>query len=312
MADNVAVGGVNYSTDDVTTVNGATVAAGTAQTQRIKVQYGDDGTARDVSSAFPLPVNIASSAGNGAQSSQALTAAGLSTLAGTTSTTGAWVIDVSSAGNVSFHLLATAFVGTVTFEQSFDPAGSAGTWAPVPLIPEDGLSAPATTLAINTAVAYVRQFTQGMFGPRLFRVRVSTFTSGTLTALGSAGPGWVEGQPALAPSSANIGRAGPQTSATAAITTATPAATSGTMLAANANRVGWKVTNDSNVDVLINEAGGTASATAYSLRLASGGYYESSGTNMVYTGAVTMLGVTAGTTTAAAAGSGACRVTEFV
>jgi hypothetical protein len=84
------------------------------------------------------------------------------------------------------------------------------------------------------------------------------------------------------------------------------------MLAANANRVGYKVMNDSNVDVLINEAGTAVTATNYTQRIrATNGYYESSGTNMVYVGAVTMLGVTAGTTTAAAATTGACRVTEF-
>jgi hypothetical protein len=311
MADNTSqTGTATIAADDVTTLNGG--ASSGVLVQRVKVGYGDDGTARDVSSAFPLPVNVSASGGTQAAVTQALTAAGAATLSGTASTTATAVLDVSQAGNASFHLLATAFVGTVVFEQSFDPAGAAGTWAAVPCIPEDATSPAMSTLAINTAVAYVRQFTQGMFGPALFRVRVSAFTSGSLTAYLKAGPGWVEGQPALAPSSANIGRAGPQTSATGAITTATPAATSGTMLAANANRVGWKVTNDSNVDVLVNEAGGTASATAYSFRLASGGYYESSGTNMVYTGAVTMLGVTAGTTTAAAAGSGACRVTEFV
>jgi hypothetical protein len=311
MADNTSqTGTATIAADDVTTLNGG--ASSGVLVQRVKVGYGDDGTARDVSSAFPLPVNVSASGGTQAAVTQALTAAGAATLSGTASTTAMAVLDVSQAGNASFHLLATAFVGTVVFEQSFDPAGAAGTWAAVPCIPEDAASPAMSTLAINTAVAYVRQFTQGMFGPALFRVRVSAFTSGSLTAYLKAGPGWVEGQPALAPSSANIGRAGPQTSATGAITTATPAATSGTMLAANANRVGWKVINDSNVDVLVNEAGGTASATAYSFRLASGGYYESSGTNMVYTGPVTMLGVTAGTTTAAAAGSGACRVTEFV
>lgn len=46
---------MNYSTDDITTLNGNTVAAGSSQTQRIKVQYGDDGAARDASTAFPLP-----------------------------------------------------------------------------------------------------------------------------------------------------------------------------------------------------------------------------------------------------------------
>ena len=118
----------------------------------------------------PMAVNLSSSAGSGAQIGASLTAAGASTLAGTGNTTGSVVIDVSQAGNASFHLLATAFVGTVVFEQSFDPAGANGTWAPVPCIPEDGTSAPTATLAISTAVAYVRQFTTGMFGPKLWRI----------------------------------------------------------------------------------------------------------------------------------------------
>jgi len=265
-----------------------------------------------MSSANPMPVNIAGSAGSGTQTSQALTAAGAATLAGATSGASAYVLDVSAAGNASFHILATAFVGTVVFEQSFDAAGAAGTWAPVPCIPEDATSAPMSTLTINTATAYIRQFTQGMFGPKLFRVRCSAFTSGSLVVLGSGGPGWVEPQPALGPSDRNIGRAGPWTSSASVITSVTPAASSYTLLAANTNRIGYKITNDSNVDCLVNETGGTASATAYSFRLkANGGYYESSGTNMVYVGAVTAIGVTAGSTTGAAATSGACRVTEF-
>lgn len=259
-----------------------------------------------------LNINVGGSSGSNPAVSGSLTAAGASTLAGAASTTGSVVVDVSAAGNISFHLLASAFVGTVVFEQSFDPAGAAGTWAAVPVLPEDAASPAVSTLAINTAVAYVRQFTQGMFGPKLFRVRASVFTSGSLAVLASAGPGWVESQPALAPSSANIGRAGPQTSTGSTITNATPAATSSTLLAANAGRVGYKVTNDSNVDILMNEAGTTVTATNYTQRIrATNGYYESSGTNMVYVGAVTMLGVTAGTTTAAAATTGACRVTEF-
>lgn len=62
MADNVTVGGINYSTDDITTLNGGAIAAGTAQTQRMKVQYGDDGTARDVSDNYPLPIKRAADA----------------------------------------------------------------------------------------------------------------------------------------------------------------------------------------------------------------------------------------------------------
>ena len=109
-----------------------------------------------------------------------------------------------------------------------------------------------------------------------------------------------------------IGSTKPAPSSTGTITTATPAATSGTLLAANANRLAWKVTNDSNVDVLVSESSAAASTTAYSYRVAAGGgYYEIATPNSVYTGLVTMLGVAAGTFTATAATSGAMRVTEL-
>jgi hypothetical protein len=197
VADDVIVGGVTYVTDDI---------GGTGrQAQVVKPAFGDDGVATMVSTTNPIPVAVTTSSGNTAPVTGALTAVAAATIAGTANTTGSVVMDVSAAGNASFHLLATAFVGTVTFEQSFDPAGTAGTWAPVPCIPEDALTPPAATLAISTAVAYIRQFTQGMFGPARFRVRCSAFTSGSLTVYMKNGPGWVETQPALAPSSAVIG-----------------------------------------------------------------------------------------------------------
>jgi hypothetical protein len=234
------------------------------------------GTEALMSAANPMPVNISGSAGNGAQVTQTLTAAGLATLAGTGSTTGSAVVDVSNAGNISFHLLAAGFVGTVVFEQSFDPAGANGTWALVPVIPEDATTPSMTTLAINTAVAYVRQFTQGMFGPRLFRVRVSAFTSGSLTFLGSAGPGWVEGQPALAPSSAVIGAVSLAAAATptgATVNTSGTANTNSVLLAADANRKALMVWN-AGTGVLSVGFGFTTTTTLYSARIQPGQGYE--------------------------------------
>lgn len=275
MADNSAQTGADtIATDDVTTLNGG--ASSGVKVQRVKVAFGDDGTARDASTAFPLPVNLASSAGNGAQVGANLTASGASTLAGTGNTTGSVVIDVSQAGNASFHLLATAFVGTVVFEQSFDPAGANGTWAPVPCIPEDATSAPMSSLAINTAVAYVRQFTTGMFGPKLFRVRCSVFTSGTLAVLGSAGPGWYEGQPALAPGANMIGSVSLASGTTYAVTSVNTSGTTNTntvLLAADATRKGLLITNRSTTALLVG-FGTTTTTTLYSVSIPSGQTYD--------------------------------------
>lgn len=222
MADNtLQTAADNIATDELSTLNGVSQSAPLPKAQRMKPGFGLDGDFTDVSNTNPLPVNLAASGGVGSPVTQALTAVGAAGLAGTTSTTGSAVINVASAGNVSFHLLATAFVGTVVFEQSLDPTGAAGTWAPVPCIPEDATTTPVATLAINTAVAYIRQYTQGMFGPALFRIRVSAFTSGTLNVYAKTGPGWFEGQPALAPSVSNIGTVSPVPASLAVTATAT-------------------------------------------------------------------------------------------
>lgn len=56
MTDNTAQNGADtIATDDVTTLNGG--ASSGVKVQRVKVAFGDDGTSRDVSAAFPLPVD---------------------------------------------------------------------------------------------------------------------------------------------------------------------------------------------------------------------------------------------------------------
>lgn len=266
----------------VRTVQQSTTAAdeGAASTKDTQVMVlGDPNTVANlaaVRSDGSLNINIAGSQGGGSQTTGSLTAAGASTLAGATSTTGSVVVDVSAAGNVSFHLVATAFVGTVVFEQSFDAAGANGTWALVPVIPEDALSAPMNTLAINTAVAYVRQFTQGMFGPKLFRVRASVFTSGTLTVLASAGPGWTEGQPALAPSNSTIGAVSLASGSTPTLTSVNTSGTANTntvLLAADATRKALIVWNRGTA-VLSLGFGVATTTTLYSVQVPPGQGYE--------------------------------------
>lgn len=262
-------------TDDLATRNGGAFTG--QKVQVVKIGYGADADIKEVNATTQLlPVNLSGSAGAGAQTAASLTAAGASTLAGSGNTTGSVVIDVSQAGNVSFHLLAAAFVGTVVFEQSFDPAGTNGTWALVPVVPEDALSAPMNTLAISTAVAYIRQFTQGMFGPRLFRVRCSVFTSGTLAVLGSAGPGWYEGQPALAPGANMIGSVSLAAAATWAVTTVNTSGvtnTDTTLLAADATRKGLMITNRSTTPLLIGFTT-TTTTTLYSVSIPPNQTYE--------------------------------------
>lgn len=232
----------------------------------------------EVDAAGRGAVVIAGSASTSAPVTGSLTAAAAATVAGTASTTGTVVIDVSAAGNASFHLLATAFVGTVVFEQSFDPAGTAGTWAAVPCIPEDAGSAPMSTLAISTAVAYIRQFTQGMFGPALFRVRCSAFTSGALAVRALAGPGWVEPQPALGPSDRVIGAVSLATALTftgTAVNTSATANSNTVLLAAAAagTRHGLVITN-AGTGILTIGYGFTTSATLYTYKLDPGEMLE--------------------------------------
>jgi hypothetical protein len=59
MADNTTqTGTATIAADDVTTLNGA--ASSGVLVQRVKQGFGDDGDHRDVSHAYPLPVQFAS------------------------------------------------------------------------------------------------------------------------------------------------------------------------------------------------------------------------------------------------------------
>jgi hypothetical protein len=292
------------ATDVLTTLNGtATVAdadGNLPEAQRVKPGFGPDGSLRDVDASNGLPVSVVSSGGPAATSGT-ITAAATSTTAGTTSNSAIVVFDVSMAGNVSFHLLATAFQGTVVFEQSFDPAGATGTWAQIPVIPEDVTTAPFGSLFINPSI--IRQFSQSMWGPSLFRVRCSGYTSGSLGVLGKAGPGWYEGQPSLAPSAALIGDVRPAPAATSPITAPAASATSATLLAANTARLGVLLTNDATGTLYLAFGAVTASATNHTVQIPAGGYWELPSTGYRFTGALSGVW--------AAGATGNARITEI-
>lgn len=95
MSDNtVQTGADTIATDDVTTLNG--VASSGVKVQRVKPSYGDDGTARDVSTSFPLPVT------------------GPTLTKGTQGTTGHTTQDLKDAGRTAVILSATAVTSVTT------------------------------------------------------------------------------------------------------------------------------------------------------------------------------------------------------
>jgi hypothetical protein len=77
------------------------------------------------------------------------------------------------------------------------------------------------------------------------------------------------------------------------------AATSTTILASNANRLGMSIYNDSAAILYLDTTGGTASATSYTAQVAPGGYYEMP---FHYTGLVTGIWASA---------TGTARVVEY-
>jgi hypothetical protein len=216
-----------------------------------------------------LNVNIAQSGGAMAPVVGTLTTAAAATVAGAASTTATALIDVSAAGNVSFHLAAGATAVTnaaVVFEQSLDPAGTLGTWAPVPCVPEDGVGNPSATWTLSLAVNTAKQFTTAMLGPRLFRVRLATVPStGTLAYYMTAGPFAIEPQPALAPSGAVIGHVGLVGGPTATLTASTVTTSAAQIYAADPNRRGVIVWNTHASNNVMLGFGATPTASLYSV-----------------------------------------------
>ena len=156
MADNTVLntgtGGDTISTDDI----GAGV-----KVQRVKVQYGVDGSATDVSATAPLPVQDTALTGSGSLTAQdqAVTLA----LGGT-------------KANVAFQVSGT-WVGTLTFEASLDNFATAASTI-VALRVSDLTS---STTATNNGI--YRCTTAGLSQVRL---RMSAYTSGTAVIAANA------------------------------------------------------------------------------------------------------------------------------
>ena len=78
---------------------------------------------------------------------------------------------------------------------------------------------------------------------------------------------------------------------------------SGTILAANVNRLGATVFNDSTATLFLSLSVAASSASSFTVRLTSGGYYELPNDAQGYVGTITGIW---------SAANGAARVTEMV
>lgn len=145
MADNVAItagSGTTISTDDV----GSGV-----QVQRVKVQFGVDGSATDCSASSPLPSAVPEG-----------------TASGSLTATGSVTLTLANYSQAAVQVTGT-WVGTLQFEASVDGTNFFSVPAIVP-----------STNAIVTSATAVGQWLVPVAGYKQVRVRCSAFTSGTI------------------------------------------------------------------------------------------------------------------------------------
>jgi hypothetical protein len=153
--DTTQTGSDLIATDHVSNLNGAAItpSASTPKVQRVKLMYGDDGTARDVSALYPLPID----------NPDLITSS-------TIAASGASVTTVTTGGNGVVGLqLSGTFVATLSFEATSDGTN----WFAV-----NGVAS-VTGAQVSTATA-PGQWRINSGGYSSVRVRASAYTSGTV------------------------------------------------------------------------------------------------------------------------------------
>ncbi|MCY0854355.1 hypothetical protein [Cupriavidus sp. D39] len=191
-----------------------------------------------------------------------------------------------SLGSVDFALAGTPVGATVAFEGTSDGT----TWYAMKAYPKVPGSAGSTTA--NAAGSY--NVTVG--GAAKVRARLTAITSGSFTCVanGTAGAGHVGVKNGAAadlqttPVPASI----TPTDRSGSITTG---GTAQALMAANANRRGWSIQNNSSGDLWLNEIGGTAVIGQPSLQLPAGALYESPA-SYCSPSAISIIGATTGQT----------------
>lgn len=303
MADNTVQAGTDtIATDDVTTLNGG--ASSGVKVQRVKVMFGDDNTAQDVSAAFPMPTMTPD-----------LTATG------TISATDAVVAAPSGSGvPVSGTPTANSYVAfaitniTTSVVQVSGTFGSGSVWFEASANATSGTTGSWVTLShrtIGTATSVVQEFASaaGVFrgnasGFAWFRARVTGATAPSIAVVLRAtdSSGTIALNAAIPTGTNRIGTMGKAPAATGTITSAALSLTSFTILAANTNRLGATFFNDSANIVYLGLTGSAVTTTAYTLQVPPNGYYELPSDGCGYVGQVTGIALVA---------SGNLRVTEL-
>lgn len=112
---NTGTGGDIISTDEVTSLNGN--ASTGVKIQRVKVMFGDDNSARDVSDTYPLPVYLPSSQALVNRSSTITTGGTAQQLMASNTSRMGWSLRNNSIGSLWFNELgSTAIIGQPSFE----------------------------------------------------------------------------------------------------------------------------------------------------------------------------------------------------
>lgn len=174
MADNIAITpgtGATVATDDV----------GGVQYQRVKVNYGADGAAADVSAATPMPVQLGDGttsasilAGDTGQNAQVISGARKEVAFSTTTAQAVAVTDVSNYRWVSAHITSQGTSSTVQFQASNDSTN----WVTLNLMTTTSSAGPvvSSTTAANTMA-------HGPCPFRYFRLNVTGISAGTTAGI---------------------------------------------------------------------------------------------------------------------------------
>ncbi len=267
----------------------------------MKVAFGDDGTSRDASAAFPLPSAAPNVYANGTiTAANANLTSGAATAGSAVQVTGA---DHHAAWDVYFSGTWSAGT-TLHFQGSMD--GNAW-WALNGRKTGDAAANSSGTVLDTDPTGSGNNpsnWRGNLAGIRYFRVTCGPFTTGDSinVMIGtSAGAGATFLNAALPPGTSMIGSVKMAPSSATAITSVALGTASFAVLAANVNRLGATVYNESG-NVVYLALAATATTTAYTVQIPANGYYELPNASLTYVGAISAIATVA---------SGNLRITEL-